>query len=168
MANIAKTLKKTVFFVFAISARWVDCSVGLIVYVNSLMIFHWFWESKSIKNLPKIDLRRVLEASWGVLGRPGGVLGACWARLGASWKRLGSQNHPQHKPDLTWNGKRRSFFWSPPARFAFLNKSLGTFWIAKPASSSWTLRSLRSPHRGEFSFNFHCLFELLWSSRLSA
>ena len=25
------------------------------------------------------------------------------------WRRLGSQNHPQHKPDLTWNGKRRSF-----------------------------------------------------------
>ena len=25
------------------------------------------------------------------------------------WRRLGSQNHPQHKPDLTWNGKRRLF-----------------------------------------------------------
>ena len=26
------------------------------------------------------------------------------------WRRLGLQNHPQHKPDSTWNGKRRSFF----------------------------------------------------------
>ena len=34
-----------------------------------------------------------------ILGRRGGVLA-----------RFGSKNQPQHKPDLTWNGKRRSFF----------------------------------------------------------
>ena len=39
-----------------------------------------------------------LEASWSVLGRPGGVLAPPWP-----------SKTPQHKPDLTRNGKRGSF-----------------------------------------------------------
>ena len=74
-------------------------------------------------------LGRVLAPSWGrlggVLARLGGVLGASWRvleRLGTSWPPSSLQNRkklekptknhqkpPQHKPDLTWNGKRRSF-----------------------------------------------------------
>ena len=77
-------------------------------------------------------LGRVLAPLGAILGR----LGAILDRLGPSWEllelefnidlekrqkpyktdgfslflvRLGSQNHPQHKPDLTWSGKRRSF-----------------------------------------------------------
>ena len=83
-----------------------------------------------------VRLGGLLGTSWGVLGRLGvvlgaswRVLGASWAHLGASWERLGTswppsslqdrkklekptKNHqkpPQDKPDLTWNGKRRSF-----------------------------------------------------------
>ena len=61
-------------------------------------------------------------------------------------------------------------FWMPPARFAFLNKSLGTFLDRKAclklldaplASLAALARSLRSPHRGEFSFIFHYLFEFV-------
>ena len=69
-------------------------------------------------------LGRVLAPLGGLLGRLWPVLRASLARLGASWRvlgasvhvlgasgcRFGSQNHPQHKPDLTWNGKRRSFW----------------------------------------------------------
>ena len=41
------------------------------------------------------------------------------------WKRLGSQNHAQHKPDSTWNGKRRLFFCVPPVCFVSRRKPLG-------------------------------------------
>ena len=70
-------------------------------------------------------LGRVLARLGGLLGRLGRVLEASsrvLARLGTSWppsslpnrKKLEkpTKNHqkpPQHKPDLTWNGKRRSF-----------------------------------------------------------
>ena len=79
----------------------------------------------------------LMGTSWGVLGRLGDVLGASWrvlgaswAHLGASWERLGTSwppsslqdrkkivfqwffkvFYPQHKPDSTWNGKRRFLF----------------------------------------------------------
>ena len=60
-------------------------------------------------------------------------------------------------------------FWMPPARFAFLNKSLGTFLDRKAclklldaplASLAALARSLRSPHRGEFLLIFHWFFNL--------
>ena len=63
-----------------------------------------------------------LGASWARLGGLLGRLGRVLASLGASWvilvrlgrilARLGSVLEPkslQHKPDSTWNGKRRSF-----------------------------------------------------------
>ena len=105
-----------------------------------------------------------LEASWGrlghVLARLGGVLGASWRaleRLGTSWppsslqdrKKLEkpTKNHqkpPQHKPDLIWNGKRRFLFDCLLLASLSYTSLLERFWIAKPASSSWTLRSPRS------------------------
>ena len=84
-----------------------------------------------------VRLGGLLGTSWGVLGRLGDVLGASWrvlgaswAHLGASWERLGTSQppsslqdrkklvfhwffnvfYPQHKPDSTWNGKRRFLF----------------------------------------------------------
>ena len=53
--------------------------------------------------------------------------------------------HKKDGADLIWNGKRRSFFSLPPARFVFLNKSLGTFLDRKaclklldaPLASPW-------------------------------
>ena len=107
---------------------------------------------------------RVLGASWAHLGasweRLGGVLGASWRvleRLGTSWapsslqdrKKLEkpTKNHqkpPQHKPDLIWNGKRRFLFDCLLLASLSYTSLLERFWIAKPASSSWTLRSLRS------------------------
>ena len=64
---------------------------------------------------------RLLGASWRHLGTTWGDLGASWGRLGASWRVLGrlggvlgclggvlGSKTLQHKPDLTWNGKRRS------------------------------------------------------------
>ena len=44
------------------------------------------------------------------------------------WSRLGS--HPQHKPDLTWNGKRRSFWRLALGRFSKRS------WIAKAPQCS--------------------------------
>ena len=63
----------------------------------------------------------VLGASWRVLGASWGVLVASWARLGPSWARLGSQNHPQDKPDSTWNGKRRFCCCISVFRFVFFD-----------------------------------------------
>ena len=70
-------------------------------------------------------LGRVLARLGGLLGRLGRVLEASsrvLSRLGRVLARLGLQNRkklekptknhqkpPQDKPDLTWNGKRRSF-----------------------------------------------------------
>ena len=67
-------------------------------------------------------LGRVLAPLGGLLGRLWPVMCATWrvlahlgaysARLGTSWVRLGAfwlAKPPQDKPDLTWNGKRRSF-----------------------------------------------------------
>ena len=45
----------------------------------------------------------------------------------------------QHKPDSTWNGKRRSF------KGSFMQKPYGTILDRKASSRSRTLRSLRSP-----------------------
>ena len=50
----------------------------------------------------------VLCATWRVLARLGRVLGASGHVLGASWRVL-ARKTSQDKPDLTWNGKRRSF-----------------------------------------------------------
>ena len=118
-----------------------------------------------------VRLGGLLGTSWGVLGRLGDVLGASWrvlgaswAHLGASWERLGTswppsslqdrkklekptKNHqkpPQHKPDLIWNGKRRFLFDCLLLASLSYTSLLERFWIAKPASSSWTLRSPRS------------------------
>ena len=66
-------------------------------------------------------------ASWGVLER----LGGAWA---PSWPSKTSQ----HKPDSTWNGKRRSF------KGSFMQKPYGTILDRKASSRSRTLRSLRS------------------------
>ena len=57
-------------------------------------------------------LRRVLEASWAVLE--------------ASW----APKPPQDKPDLTWNGKRRSFWRLALGRFSKRS------WIAKAPQCS--------------------------------
>ena len=92
----------------------------------------------------------VLEVSWRVLG-------ASWRVLEASWARLGSQNHPQHKPDLTWNGKRRSFEKIAMAALKgdYLRSILLRASIWKPLGSRAPLaalaRSLRSPHTGAAS-----------------
>ena len=60
-----------------------------------------------------------LAASWGVFGASWRLLahlGASWVRLGASLARpaafwgLLARKVCQQKPDLTWNGKRRSFW----------------------------------------------------------
>ena len=106
---------------------------------------------------------------WGHLGASWARLGASWrplgaslarlvrhlARLGASWARLGLQNRkklekptknhqkpPQDKPDLTWNGKRRSFF---EDRYGCLKKSFLTLDIASciHLEASWIARSAR-------------------------
>ena len=73
----------------------------------------------------------VLGPSWNVLGR----LGAFRAVLEASW----APKPPQHKPDSTWNGKRRSF------KGSFMQKPYGTTLDRKVSSKSRSLRSLRSP-----------------------
>ena len=74
--------------------------------------------------------------------------------------RLGSQNHPQHKPDLTWNGKRRSFEKIAMAALKgdYLRSILLRASIWKPLGSRAPLaslaalaRSLRSPHTGAAS-----------------
>ena len=72
---------------------------------------------------------RVLGASWGVLGASCRVLGfleASWAVLEASW----APKPPQDKPDLTWNGKRRSFWRLALGRFSKRS------WIAKAPQCS--------------------------------
>ena len=67
-------------------------------------------------------LGRVLAPLGGLLGRLWPILCATWrvlarlghlqaSKIGKSLKneRKNIKNHPQHKHDLTWNGKRRSF-----------------------------------------------------------
>ena len=93
-----------------------------------------------------------LGASWRTLGaslarlvRHLARLGASWARLGTSWVRLGAfwlAKLPQDKPDLTWNGKRRSFF---EDRYGCLKKSFLTLDIASciHLEASWIARSAR-------------------------
>ena len=78
----------------------------------------------------------LLGASWALLKPLGGVLGCLGrilrrlggvlGRLGASWGRLGVvlaafwlEKASQHKPDLTWNGKRRSFHKLAMVAFGF-------------------------------------------------
>ena len=118
-----------------------------------------------------VRLGGLLGTSWGVLACLGGVLGASWRVLGASWAHLGASLerlgtcwppsslqdptklvlhgffkvfYPQHKPDLIWNGKRRFLFDCLLLASLSYTSLLERFWIAKPASSSWTLRSPRS------------------------
>ncbi len=87
----------------------------------------------------------VLGPSWGVLGR----LGAFRAVLEASW----APKPPQHKPDSTWNGKRRSF------KGSFMQKPYGTILDRKASSRSRTLRSLRSLRSPcGFSLGFRWVF----------
>ena len=117
-----------------------------------------------------VRLGGLLGTSWSVLGRLGGVLGASWRVLGASWAHLGAswsvlerlghlqaskiekslknqrktiKNHPNIN-DLIWNGKRRFLFDCLLLASLSYTSLLERFWIAKPASSSWTLRSPRS------------------------
>ena len=84
-----------------------------------------------------------LGASWGVFGASWGHLGASWGVLAASWRvleiksRLGSVLEAswalkslQDKPDLTWNGKRRSFWRLALGRFSKRS------WIAKAPQCS--------------------------------
>ena len=77
-----------------------------------------------------------------------------------SLDRYGSQNQPQHKPDLTWNGKRRSFEKIAMAALKgdYLRSILLRASIWKPLGSRAPLaslaalaRSLRSPHTGAAS-----------------
>ena len=139
-------------------------------FFNVFLIFDVFNISMDFKWI-LVRLGGLLGTSWGVLGRLGDVLGASWrvlgaswAHLGASWERLGTswppsslqdrkklekptKNHqkpPQHKPDLIWNGKRRFLFDCLLLASLSYTSLLERFWIAKPASSSWTLRSPRS------------------------
>ena len=55
----------------------------------------------------------------------------------------------QHKPDSTWNGKRRSF------KGSFMQKPYGTILDRKASSRSRTLRSLRSLARCARPAGFH-------------
>ena len=104
---------------------------------------------------------RHLGPSWRHLGPSWRHIGSSWAILAPSrkiaknlikpmvfslfWRRLGSQNHPQHKPDSTWNGKRCLLF-------CFLKEAswngLDLFWIARlptaPERSARFARCARS------------------------
>ena len=101
----------------------------------------------------------ILGPSWVVLGLSGDRLGAVLGRLGASWgvlERLGGVWAPswpsktsQHKPDSTWNGKRRSF------KGSFMQKPQRTILDRKASSRSRTLRSLRSLARCARPAGFH-------------
>ena len=101
---------------------------------------------KSTKNRSYGRLRRswrplggvlgALEASWWRLGVSWAHLEASWRRLGASWRVLGAswgrlggvlaRKPSQHKPDSTWNGKRRSFS----------NDFRGSMWLSVALSLS--------------------------------
>ena len=80
----------------------------------------------------------VLGPSWNVLGR----LGAFRAVLEAS----GAPKPPQHKPDSTWNGKRRFL------KGSLLQKPCGTTLDRKASSRSPLLRSLRWPYDVSLGF----------------
>ena len=81
-------------------------------------------------------LGAILVCLGGVLGRLGALLGASWrilARFGASWGVLEASwnpKPPQDKPELTWNGKRRSFWRLALGRFSKRS------WIAKAPQCS--------------------------------
>ena len=70
-----------------------------------------------------------LGASWASWGRLAASWGS-WRHLGPSSRRLGLQKSPQDKPDLTWNGKRRSFWRLALGRFSKRS------WIAKAPQCS--------------------------------
>ena len=128
----------------------------------------------------------LLGASWGlgdVLGASWRVLGASWAHLGASWERLGTSwppsslqdrkklvfhsffnvFYPQHKPDSTWNGKRRlslcflkEAFWNGFGSQRFPNVPERSARFARCARSLAAL-----VHRGELPLIF--LVFLFWN-----
>ena len=94
------------------------------------------WDQKLVQK--RVQMR---GSSWGRLGAVLGRLGASWGvleRLGGVWAPSWPSKTSQHKPDSTWNGKRRSF------KGSFMQKPQRTILDRKASSSSRTLRSLRS------------------------